>query len=492
MLAGVAGAGVTTLLCVAIAGWLPSHGVAMFYFLAVVAIAVACGMLAGITTATAAFLAYNFFFVHPAYTFTISDPRDLFALLMFFAVAIAAGSLAGRLREVAEQARQRSQSLELLNALALDLSGAMSADDVVSVLTLQANKASGVPACLLRATERGLTMWSQPGNGAALNSADWQAAQRAVSMRQNVYPAAEGWLGPQCEFRPLLVRNSVAAVLGLYRLRSDDSQNAMLDAMVHQAAVALERLSLEAEKAAVVKEAETERLRSALLSSVSHDLKTPLAAIQGAATSLRELGYKMSEASKAELVATIEEEAVRLSRFVTNMLDMMRFQSGLPAVSKDWVDLADTLGATVAHARKLLPTASIRLDVTVNPAIVQGDEMLLERVFLNVIENSVNATQSGGAIKVALRTEPHGFQVVVEDGGTGIAPEDLPRIFEKFYRAPGAKSRGSGLGLTICKEVMSAMGGSISVESPIANAGGTRLTLHFPCAEHPHSGGEWQ
>lgn len=492
VLAGAGATCVVTALCIAVAGWLPSHGVAMFYILAVVAMAVAFGTTAGIATATAAFLAYNFFFVHPTFTFTISDPRDLLALLIFFAVAVATGSLAGRMRDVAEQARQKSQSLETLNALALRLSRAMSEGDVASALMSQSSQAVAVPACLLRVSGQGLTPWTQMQDDPVLNTADWQAAQRAASIKQNVYPAVDGWSGPRWQFYPVLVRNSAVAVLGLNLLRSNDAEHATIEAMVHQAATAFERLSLEAEKRAVEREVETERLRSALLASVSHDIKTPLAAIQGAATSLRELGSRMPESSKSELVTTIEEEAVRLSRFVTNMLDMMRFQSGPPAIKNDWVDLADTLGATVAHARKMLPAFRIRLDVAVAPAIVLGDETLLERVFLNVIENSANASKSGGEIKVALCHAQHGFNVVVEDYGTGIAPADLPRIFEKFYRAPCATARGSGLGLAISKEVMTALGGTISVASPITGLGGTRLTLYFPCAEQPSGEGTLQ
>ncbi|MEZ5900365.1 MAG: DUF4118 domain-containing protein [Hyphomicrobiaceae bacterium] len=481
VIAGAASAGLTTALCALISGWLPDHGVAIFYLLTVVASAVAFGMLSGLATATATFLAYNYFFVQPTYTFSTSDPRDLVALLVFFAVAIAAGSLAGRLREVAEQARQRTRSLETLNALAVRLAAAMNEADIARSLVSMANKASGKSAVILSAPAGGdLSILQKTPEAKDLSTADWQAAQRCAASRQTVYPAVAGWPGADYEFRPILVRNKVAGVLGVHQPRDDDVSDTTLEAMVKQAAIALERLSLEEEKGAAEKQVEAERLKSALLSSVSHDIKTPLAAIQGAVTSLRQLGSEMPDESKNELLAAIEEETVRLTRFVTNMLDMMRLDSGPPEVAKDWIDLADTLGRTVAIARRTMPNAVFSLDLQVSPAIVRGDELLLEHVFLNVIENAVNASPANGTIKVTLRRAELDYRVEIEDRGEGISPDALPRIFDKFYRAPGIRTRGSGIGLTICKEVMTALGGTIAASSPIASGQGTRVTLNIP------------
>jgi two-component system sensor histidine kinase KdpD len=462
----------------------------MFYILAVVASAVTFGVVAGLATATAAFLAYNFFFLPPAYTFSISDPRDFVALLVFFAVAIATGSLAGRLREVAEQARQRSNFLETLNSLALRLSAAASPDEIAEALVLEASKAAGEPAVLLRRNDRDLTVMSKHPGTEPLSTEDWQAAQRCASSGQTIYPVAAGWPGSRYEFRPLRVGSTLAGVFGLHQRAFDETRDATMDAMVYQTALAWERLSLQAEKSAAERQADAERLRSVLLSSVSHDIKTPLAAIQGAVTSLRELGPKLSDDSKTELLATIEEETVRLTRFVTNMLDMVRFQSGAPNIRTDWIDLVDTIGASVARARKTKPGARITFDAEASPAIVRGDETLLDHVFLNVIENAANASPEGGEIGVSLRSTDSGFCVDVVDQGPGIAPDVLPRIFDKFYRAPGTKTQGSGLGLTICKEVMTALDGRISVQSPATIKGGTRISLHFPEAEnHTTTGG---
>lgn len=477
---GVLFTALITTVCAAIDGWLPPHGVSIFYILAVVSSAVAFGMISGLSAAITSFFAYNYFFLQPTYTFTISDPRDLVTLLIFFAVAIATASLAGRLREAAEQAHQRSKSLETLNALATRLSGAGSAYDFTEALRSEASRLSGQPAVVLCRSDDSLKELSQTSENSPLNTADWQAAQRCAASRQTIYPVASGWEGSHYEFRPIVVENRVTAVLGVGQSQFDEAHDAAVDAMVQQTASALERLSLETAKTEAEKQAENERLRSALLSSVSHDLKTPLAAIQGAVTSLRELGSKLPVESKNELLATIDEEAQHLSRFVTNMLDMVRLQSGPLDLGKNWIDLADTLAIAVRHARKIIPGAEIKLDIRVAPALVWGDESLLEPVFLNVLENAANAAQGGEGIKAILRASGDAeYRVEIEDGGVGIAAQILPKIFDKFYRAPGTKTRGSGLGLAICKEVMTAMGGSITAESPLANGRGTRLTLTF-------------
>lgn len=485
LFAGVALTAVVTGICYILAGGLPEHGVAMFYILGVVAGAVAFGTRSGIAAAILAFLAYNFFFLQPTYTFTISDPRDLIALLVFFGVAIATGSLAGRLRDVAEQARQKARSLELLNALASQLSAATDRQAIADALALQAGRLSAAPAIVLNSAGTDLKIISNFEHAPALSTADWQAASRCAVARQDIYPSASGWPGSQYEFRPIIARKGVAAVLGVFQADTSDENALILHAMAQQAAIALERLSFEAEKTAAEKEAEAERLHAALLSSVSHDIKTPLASVQGAITSLRELGHMMPEETKADLLLAIEEEAERLSRFVTKLLDMMRLQFGPGDFVKEWIDLSDILAATVARARKTMPAASIRMDIVDSgPSMIRAQETLVEHVFLNVIENAASFSPENTEIRVTLQPVDGGYRVCVEDGGRGIAPDDLPRIFDKFFRGSGSKQHGSGLGLTICKEVMKALGGTITVASPIAHGLGTRVTLFFPKAQH--------
>ncbi len=477
--AGLALTGLITVACLA-APWLPAHGVAMLYLFAVVGGAVAFGMPCGLWAAGSAFLAYNYFFLAPYHTLTISDPRDVVALLVFLGVAAATGSLAGRLRELAERARARSIALQRLNALAAHLSGASTLAGVAKALATEAAKASSGVAVVMSVGGDGLTIQAHSPSDASLSTADWQAAQRSVSTRQSIYPASPGWPGPTYAFHSVIVRDAVTAVLGVRAVAAaDNACDATLRAMGHHAAIAMERLSLQAEKVTVQKQAEAERLRAALLSSVSHDIKTPLASIQGAVTSLRELGGRMPEETKSDLLLTIEEEAGRLMRFVTNLLDMTRLESGSPDILQDWIDLDDVMSSSLARARRLMPAAEIRLERSSAPAIVRGNETLLEHVLLNLIENAVAFSPTGTAVRVKLDEASDAYLVMVEDEGPGIARDELPRIFEKFFRGATATARGSGLGLTIAKEVMQALGGTISAESPVAAGKGTRITLAF-------------
>lgn len=479
--AGFGLAGLVTIACVGLSTWLPAHGIAMLYVLAVVGGAVAFGMLSGLATATCSFLAYNFFFLEPRYTFSIANPRDLIALVLFFAVAATAGSLAGRLREVADEARTRARSLQSLNGLAVRLSGASSMEGVCEALASEAAQEAEGDAIVLRKRGDELVAAAQTPAASQLTSADWQAAQRSATSRQVVYPAAAGWPGSVYEFHPVVAQGVTLAVLGVHaRVTPDCASEVTLHAMVHHTAIAMARIALETEKIAIAKEAECERLRSALLSSLSHDIKTPLASIEGAVTSLRQLGNKMPDETKDDLLLAIEEEAKRLSRFVTNLLDMSRIEVGMPDLIKDWIDLGDAAFASVRRARQLMPCANIQFQSECAPAIVRANETLLEHVILNVIENAVNFSQTGAPVDVVLRRSDVGCILTVEDRGAGIDAAELPNIFDKFFRGARAKPGGSGLGLSICKEIMEGLGGQISAASPISREGGTRVTLVFP------------
>ncbi|MGL4396487.1 MAG: sensor histidine kinase [Hyphomicrobium sp.] len=460
--------------------WLPAHGVAMLYILAIVTSSVALGTWTGLSAATLSFLAYNFFFIAPAYTFAINDPRDMFALFVFYGVAAATGSLAGRMREVAERARQRAASLKALNDFAAGLSGALTIGAASQALASEAAKLFSSPAVVLGGED--LETRASVPDHITLDSADVQAAQRAARNKDAVYPSARGWPGSSFEFHPVLAGDRRVALLGLQRhetlsLEEDEA----LQSMLQNAAIAFDRIALEGEKAAARQDAERERLRSALLSSISHDLKTPLASIQGAATSLRELGSRMPDETRADLLLTIEEEAVRLSRFVTNLLDMTRMDSGEPDITRDWIDLQDIIAASVARARRLLPTAEFVIDVAAPNALVRGDAILFEHVVLNVLDNAARFSAERLPIVVRLRQTSDDYTVTIDDQGSGIRPQDLPHVFDKFYRGSHSPSvPGTGLGLAIGRRVVAAMGGVISAESPLENGRGTRISMCFP------------
>ena len=484
MLAGALLTAGVTVAGLLVVNWLPAQGTTLLYILVIVGGAVGFGIVTGITSATLSFFAYNFFFVQPTYTFTISDPRDLFALLVFFGVALITGSLAGHMRDIAERARRHAETLLSLNGFAAALTGAANFSEVAEALSSEAAKAAAGRAVVLKVEGSSLTLAACSPVPCDLDSADWQAAQRAARNLAIAYPSAPGWPGSTYEFHPVASGRETIALLGLRRSQGHSSNlqgDETLDAMLRHAAIAFKKNTLEAEKAAARAEAETERMRSALLSSISHDLKTPLASIHGAVTSLRELGPLMPEATRADLLLAIEEESARLSRFVTNLLDMTRVEAGEPDLLRDCVDLQDIISASAAVTRRLMPSSVIRLKGHAPAGFVRGDATLLEHVFLNVFDNAVRYSPPGAPITAGIELTGETFTVTVEDQGAGIAQHELPKVFNKFFRTNTTEAKsGTGLGLTICKRIVEGMGGTIAAESPIANGRGTRITMCFP------------
>jgi two-component system sensor histidine kinase KdpD len=246
-------------------------------------------------------------------------------------------------------------------------------------------------------------------------------------------------------------------------------QRQLLEALAGQAAVALERTQLvrEMERARLL--SETERLRDALLSSVSHDLRTPLVSIIGAVTSLLTYGATYDEATRRDLLVTIQEEAERLNRFVGNLLDMMRLESGVLKLNREWVEMGDVIGTALAR-RLAQPLGQYQLVVEVEPGLpmLRLDFVLVEHVLVNLLENAARYSPPGTTIRINARRNDQVVVVEVTDEGVGIPPEDLERIFDKFYRVQRGdrQGAGTGLGLSICRGIVEAHGGHISARSP--------------------------
>ena len=257
-----------------------------------------------------------------------------------------------------------------------------------------------------------------------------------------------------------------------------------LQSFADQAAVAIERTLLVEEAARMASAAEGERLRSALLSSVSHDLRTPLASILGSVTSLRQLGDRIPKADQAELLATIEEEATRLTQFVTNLLDMTRLDAGALDIRRDWIDVADIIRGAVNRSRKLMPARKIELTLADGLPLIRGDATLLEQVMFNLIDNADKYSPEASVTAISAAVQNSGVTIRVSDDGGGIPPNSLERIFDKFYRVGGSDGRkpGTGLGLAIAAGVIRAMGGDISARSPIKDGRGTEISIMLPAS----------
>jgi two-component system sensor histidine kinase KdpD len=258
-------------------------------------------------------------------------------------------------------------------------------------------------------------------------------------------------------------------------------QRRLLDALSDQTALAIERINLaeDLDRAKIV--AETDRLRSALLTSLSHDLRTPLASILGSATTLDSYGTRLDEQARQELTGTIREEAERLNRFIANLLDMTRLESGAIEPRLGAVDLAELIGSALERATKILSAHRVELDIPADLPMLDLDPVLFEQVLFNLLDNAAKYAPSGSLIRIEAREDRDRVRLAVIDEGAGIAPADLERVFDKFYRvhAQDRQRAGTGLGLAICRGFIEAMGGAIVAENR-RDRPGAIFTLTLP------------
>jgi two-component system sensor histidine kinase KdpD len=264
----------------------------------------------------------------------------------------------------------------------------------------------------------------------------------------------------------------------------DGETDRALDALLDQAAIALERADLMEQRARGEARSESEALRTALLTSLGHDLKTPLTSVRGAIGTLRASGETLGAATRADLLATAEEETERLSRWIANILDIVRIENGQVRPKRETVDVAEATESAAARAGRA-HGREIALDLDVGLAAAGVDPAMLDQVLANLLDNALKF--SGPAGRVTVRGRRDGFEaaVLVEDDGPGIPAADLHRVFDPFFRASRTDrvAAGSGLGLAISRGLVQAMGGRIAAESPIAPGGrGTRIALRFPAA----------
>jgi two-component system sensor histidine kinase KdpD len=461
--------------------------ISILYLVAVLVSATSRGYLGAILTSLLSAIAYNYFFIDPISTFTIAQPHEVLALVTFFIAAVLGGTLASRLRDQLKISSARARETQLLYDFSRKLSGTVKADDVDWAIVNQLHVALNRPVVLLTVDGADLrvnAIWPPDGE---LGVTEMTAARWS---HEKAEPAGHGTgTLPNSVYRflPLLAPHGVVGVLGIDVSGGalDAASERTLSAILDQAVVAMDRSRLSKESLEKTAALEGGRFRSALLASVSHDLKTPLATITGAVTSLRQLGGRMSAKSRDDLLSSIEEESGRLTRFLANLLDMTRIDSKTVEARRDWVDVADVVRSAADQARKTFPALNIDIKLAEALPLIRGDSVLLGQVLFNLIDN---ARKFGGPEPVTIyaRVEKDAVMVSVVDLGKGIAAKDLERIFEKFFRRARSDGRpGTGLGLAIAKGFVEAMGGSIRAESPAVKRRGTRLVLRFPIEAQP-------
>jgi len=433
-------------------------------------------------------LAYNFFFLPPIHTFTIAAPENVVALFFFATVAVIASNLAGRVREQALAASERAKTTEDLYLFSRKLAGVVSLDDLLWATAYQIAQMLKVRVVILLPVDETIEVRAGYPPEDTLEDADLAAAKWSWQRGEPTGRGADTLPGAKRLFLPMKTGRGNVGVIGL---DNDDTgpllspeQRRLLDSLSDQAALAIERINLVADIDKTRIAAETERLRNALLTSISHDLRTPLASILGSATTLKTYRRSMDDAAQDELASTIQDEAERLNRFIANLLDMTRLESGAIQPKTEVVDLADIIGSTLRRASDVLARHKTKLEIPPELPMLKLDPVLLEQVLFNLLDNAAKYTPPGTTITV--RAEATGNRVTLRilDEGEGIPAADLEKIFDKFYRAREGDSKraGTGLGLAICRGFVEAMGGTIAAANRTERKGAV-FTITLPVAE---------
>ncbi|TNC12379.1 sensor histidine kinase KdpD [Methylobacterium terricola] len=467
----------------------------LVFLTAVVAVAVRFGLYPSLAAVLASSLAYNFFFLPPLYTFTIADPTNVVALFFFTLVAVVVSNLAGRVRAEAMISRTRSKATEALYGFSRKLAGCGTLDDVLWATAYQI-------ALMLRLRVVLLLPQGETGTVAVmagyppedfLDEADLAAARWSFDHGRPAGRGADTLPGAKRLFLPLRTGRGMVGVVGLDGdkpgpLLTPD-QRRLLDALADQGALAIERVHLVEDLDRARRSAETDRLRQALLSSLSHDLKTPLAAVLGAATTLRDLRDALDPEAQGELLATMIDEAERLNRFIANLLDMTKLESGALAPNLAPHDMAEIVGTALARVAKIL--GRHRVEVALRPGLpaLSLDAVLMEQVLFNLLDNAAKYAPEGSLVRIEgwqeTRQETHheGDAVCLRilDEGEGIPEGDEERIFDTFYRVRKSDRvrAGTGLGLAISRGFVEAMGGRITARNR-SDRSGAAFTLTLP------------
>lgn len=450
----------------------------MLFLLAVLFASLRFGFWTGIFASVLAFLAENFFFLEPYFTFHVAHVADWLTLAVLLVAGAITGFLVGRLSEEAEAARARAFALQVMGECAAELAASTTEEAAARTLVRHLARLDEGAAIVLMTKGETLGIIACHPADLVLDAVDAAAAERTWRRGGKVEPAAPGWSGGRFAFQPLghigVVGHTLAGNAGAAGQQTRDARVALIE----QAALSLDRLRLTRDAALARENAERESLRAALLSSLSHDLRTPLATILGGVSSLRELGEAMSPQARTDMLGAVEEEAGRLARYVANLLHMTRLKAGLE-LRPDWIDPADVVRAALTRARRAWPGRSLVLDAETRLPIIRSDAVLLEQALFNLIDNACKFSPEGEAVSVSLKGEGEGIDIAVRDRGPGIAPDEEARLFEAFFPGSDRRQGGSGLGLAITRGIVQALGGKVRVESPWDGMAGTAMHVRL-------------
>jgi two-component system sensor histidine kinase KdpD len=451
----------------------------------VVAVAVRYGLWPSLFASVVASLCYNFFFLPPIYTFTISDPVNVAAFGFLILVAIIVSHFAARGRTQAVVAHGRVRTVESLYAFSRKLAGVGTLGDVLWATAYQTALMLGVRVVLLLLEDGTIVVKAGYPPEDQLDDADLAAARWAWQNDRSAGRGSDTLPGAKRLFLPMRTGRGLIGIVGIDSDKTGPlltpDQRRLLDALIDQGALAIERVNLVEDVERAKRTIETDRLRSALLTSISHDLKTPLASVLGAASTLRDLSRKLSDSEKADLIATIIDESERLNRFIANLLDMTKLESGAIVPNTARHDLGEIIGSALRRASKILARHQVELELAADLPMLDLDAVLFEQVVFNILDNAAKYSPEGTAVRIQSWRDRDAVCLQVADEGDGIPPAEIEHIFDKFYRAEkGDRVRaGTGLGLAISRGFVEAMHGTITAANR-ADRSGAVFVIRLP------------
>ncbi len=461
------------------------RNIALVFLMAVLASAVTVGLWPALFASVFSAAMLNFFFLEPLYTLVISDPESVIALGFFFGVAVIASNLTARVQRQAAAARQRARTTEDLYLFSKKLAGTGTLDDVLWATAFQIASMLKLRVVLLLPDHGTIEVKAGYPPDDTLVDADIAAARWAWENNRAAGRGADTLPGAKRLYLPLRTGRMAVGVIGLDNDKQGPlltpEQQRLFDALADQAAVAIERTQLAADVDRAKLAAEADRLRSALLTSISHDLKTPLAAILGAAGTLKEFAPALPDEARVELLSTVIDESERLNRFIANLLDMTRIESGAMEPNVGFHYVGDIVGTALSRAKKIIGLRKTEVAIPPDLPMLRVDPVLFEQVLFNLLDNAAKYAPEGSLVRIQAWTDDGWVVLQVMDEGPGIPAEDLERVFDTFYRVRKGDqvTAGTGLGLSISRGFIEAMGGTITAERR-ADRSGAIFTIRMP------------
>jgi two-component system sensor histidine kinase KdpD len=456
----------------------------MVYLAGIVLVAVRFGRGPSAYASLVSVAAFDFFFVPPYLTFAVSDTQYVVTFAVMLTVGLVISNLAASVRLQARIAGYREQRISALYEMSRELAGTYEVATMVRIGVQHLAEVFASQAVILLPEPGGRLR--HPGGesiSGSLHGADLSIAQWVYEHNQAAGLGTETLAGSDTHFVSLASPNRTVGVIALLpanpRRLFVPEQRRLLDTFAGQIAIAIERAQLAEDARAARLQAETEELRNSLLSGISHDLRTPLASIVGASSTLAESAEQLTPQARRELATGISDEARHMSEVVANVLDLARYQAGAFRLNLQWHVLDEVVGAALARARPRLGEREVKLALPADAPLVQLDAVLIEQVLVNLLENAAKYTPPRTTVTVAAETNPGELALSVSDNGPGLRPGEEEQVFEKFYRgSPESATGGVGLGLAICRSIVEAHGGVIRAGR--SAAGGARFSFTLP------------